>query len=126
MNQKGQKILCVCQGGNCRSVHLAYLLKYRYGVDAVAVGFERNSRETLDLLCQWADNIIVVQEAYKEMIAPRFIDKTHVMDVGEDKWFSPNDELLKLFDEKLKKCVRSIDGHRVTSQHEVERTVTVH
>lgn len=124
--KRPQRVLCVCQGGNCRSVHLAYLLKYRYGVDALAIGFERNERETLDLLCTWADVIIVVQDEYKEVIASRFIEKTYVMDVGEDKWFSPNTELLDLFDKKIKARVRSIDGSRVQSQHDIERALMTH
>jgi hypothetical protein len=70
--------------------------------------------------------IIVVQEEYKEVIAPQFIEKTHVMDVGEDKWFSPNTELLDLFDKKIKSKVRSIDGSRVQSQHDVERALMTH
>jgi len=105
-----QRVLCVCQGGNCRSVHLAYLLKYRYGVDALAVGFEKNSQETLNLLCQWADAIIVVEGKYRDNIADEWFEKVHVMDVGEDQWFAPNNELLKLFDEKIRTRIRSVNG----------------
>jgi len=125
MSHKGQKILCVCQGGNCRSVHLAYLLKYRYGVDAMAIGFERNSRETLTLLCQWADAIIVVEGKYRDEIPDGFYEKIHVMDVGEDQWFSPNKELLALFDEKIRTRIRTIDGKAVTPT-EISRELMTH
>lgn len=108
--QRPQRVLCVCQGGNCRSVHLAYLLKYRYNVDALAVGFEKNSQETLNLLCQWADAIIVVEGKYRDNIADEWYEKVHVMDVGEDQWFAPNGELLKLFDEKIRTRIRSVNG----------------
>jgi len=53
----GKKILCVCEQGNNRSVHLSYVLRYR-GYDAIPIGLKTSSKETQDLLFKWADIII--------------------------------------------------------------------
>ena len=113
MEKQRQRILCVCQGGNSRSVHLAYLLKYRYGVDALACGWEGNSHDTVEMLCEWADIIIVVQAFMKEKILIEQQHKVRVFDVGVDRFFQPNVELLELFDEMIKNNIRSIEGESV-------------
>lgn len=81
------KILCVCQGGNVRSVTLAYILKYQYGQDALAVGWEPNSTETKNLLYKWADVIILVEDQFKKHIPKRFHKKLRVVEIGPDRWF---------------------------------------
>lgn len=94
MKQKG-KVLCVCQGGNSRSVALAYLLKYGYDLDAVAIGWEGNSKETVNMLCGWADVIVLMEAYFKEKINTQFHDKVSICDVGPDRYFRGfNDDLL--------------------------------
>lgn len=93
-----QRILCVCKGGNVRSVHLAFLLKYKYGKDALAVGHEGNTRETLAMLCQWADLIILTEPYMRRFIPQEFHAKTGLMNVGPDRWASLHNELCGLFD----------------------------
>lgn len=61
------KILCICKGGNVRSVALAQLLKNR-GYDALAVGAQDNSQETLKMLEKWADKIVDVRDYLPEDI----------------------------------------------------------
>ena len=46
------KVFCLCAGGVSRSVGLAFVLKYHYGHDAIAGSYEKNSPETIDMLCQ--------------------------------------------------------------------------
>jgi hypothetical protein len=53
----GKKILCVCEQGNNRSVHLAFVLRYK-GYDAIPIGLKTSSKKTQNLLFKWADIII--------------------------------------------------------------------
>ena len=80
------KVLCMCAGAVSRSVGLAYLLKYRYGHDALAVSHEKNTVETIDMLSNWADRIIVVQPHYAKHIPEKYHSKLGVYDVGLDRW----------------------------------------
>jgi len=88
------KILCVCQGGNSRSVAMAYYLKKWKKHDALSFGFRDNGAEVLSLLCSWADIIIPMREEYKQVIPEMFHDKVRVIDVGRDKYLSIHKELL--------------------------------
>jgi len=80
------KILCLCEGGNVRSVACSYLLKYMHGQDALAASIAKNSAATLIMLCEWADKIIVMERMMKVMIIGRFQEKVSVYDVGPDRW----------------------------------------
>lgn len=81
-----KKILVVCRGGNVRSVTIAYVLKYQYGQDALACGWEPNAPETQTMLMDWADIIIIVQAHFKEYIPEKYWDKLRLIDTGEDIW----------------------------------------
>ena len=91
-----KKFLCVCQGGNCRSVALAQQLK-EAGQDAVAVGWMYASWSTIELLSSWADYVVFMQpwDPAEIFSGPwRFSEKKRVVDVGPDKWFvAQNPEL---------------------------------
>lgn len=80
------KFLTVCQGGNVRSVGLAFVLKYKHNQDAIAASWEKNSPETKEMLYNWADYIVVMQSKFKEHIPEQFHDKLRVVDVGEDRF----------------------------------------
>ena len=80
------KILCVCEGGNVRSVACAYLLKYMHCQDALAVSFAKNSPATILMLVEWADKIIVMQREMEAIVPFRHKPKVSVYDVGPDKW----------------------------------------
>lgn len=96
------KYLCVCQGGNVRSVTLAYILKYERGLEALAMGWEPNTQETRDMLCDWADLIIVMETHMKDKLPERYHDKVKVCDVGPDRWFrSLDSDLGSVIREKL-------------------------
>ncbi len=92
-NPNKKKILCVCRGGVSRSNGMASLLKYGAGHDAIAAGFEGNEPETLDMLFQWAEIIIVMREWFKTKIPDRYHNKVRIIDVGEDVYFAPNKDL---------------------------------
>lgn len=78
----------MCQGGNSRSVALGYVLKYELGIDALACSWEKNTPETRDMLCRWADRIIVMQSMFVDKVPLEFYEKVTVYDVGEDRWFN--------------------------------------
>lgn len=85
------KILTVCHGGSCRSIAAAYLLKYQLGFpDTVSMGVKVNSPETQNMLCRWADKIIVTgEEEILQKIPRQFQEKTDWLDIGPDIWHNP-------------------------------------
>ena len=93
------KILCVCNGGCVRSTALAEYLKGHHNHDAIAVGTYWTSRETMDMLCDWADMICPVDSHEPESGLPEtdhgrwinsvmwtYIDKIRVVQIGHDHW----------------------------------------
>lgn len=76
----------MCQGGNSRSVALAYLFK-SLGYEAIAIGYGHTTLETKKLLFNWADVICVMQYSMKREVPPEYHSKTFVFDVGEDRYF---------------------------------------
>lgn len=95
---EGKKVLCICERGNSRSVALAWLLKDRYGIDAIACGAMANSPETHEVLMNWADVIIVVD---KNLVGEfPYPQKLLVWDIGADRYFRGFDEgLIERYEE---------------------------
>jgi hypothetical protein len=83
---EGVKVLTVCQGGNSRSVCLAYILKRHKAHDAIAMGLEAASPATQQMLYQWADRIALTDKRFAESIPPEFRHKLRIYDVGPDRW----------------------------------------
>lgn len=98
------KILAVCVNGNVRSVTLARLLKRR-GHDALACGVDRNSTETISMLCVWADKIFVTDWELRKDIPLNLRYKIDGgVDVGQDVWGrAMHPELVKIMEEKIQK-----------------------
>jgi hypothetical protein len=89
------KVLCLCEGGNVRSVALAAELK-ACGQDAMAAGLRRNSSETLDLLFGWADTIVVMSSELKAQWGTRYdLRQAIVVEVGRDVYGRANHPDLK-------------------------------
>lgn len=83
------KILCVCAGGNTRSVTLATLLKYQWRHDAIAMSVERNGDEAFTLLNAWANRVLTVDDRVHAEYLSRFPDMqpiTTLLPIGQDKW----------------------------------------
>lgn len=96
----GKKVLTICEYGNSRSVGAAYLLKQDWGRDALACGICVTSPETFEMLCNWADTIIVTFAPIEKDINEKFRHKVVVWDVGFDRYFvPPPEELLKQYRE---------------------------
>ena len=100
------KILCVCQHGANRSVVLATLLKLEYGYpDSLSCGVDQNSKETLEMLINWADKVLIVDQYVLDRLTNLglFKDKFLLINVGGDRWGQQhNSELQQLFRDKLK------------------------
>lgn len=60
------RILCVCDHGSSRSVHIADQLRYR-GHEAIPVGASKTSDATRELLAGWADLVIFTDEAQQPL-----------------------------------------------------------
>lgn len=78
--------LVVCDGGNVRSAAIATTLKLDYGREAVAVGRLYMSKETMYLLANQFDRIILTQAHMLESIPSEFHWKVQIHDVGQDRW----------------------------------------
>lgn len=97
------KVLCICQGGNCRSAGLATALKGTYGCDALNAGTSWQEPDTMYMLCRWANIIILVeprvlcehskvnQPAWDACVVwdKEFVFKRKIFDVGADIWGNP-------------------------------------
>lgn len=79
------KVLCICQNGNNRSVFMAYRLK-RFGHEALAAGWNKLSEQTLHMLCDWADKIIIMEGQFYGHIPLPYRNKVIAADVGPDEW----------------------------------------
>lgn len=92
------KILCVCQYGHSRSVALSRILHHR-NISAIAMGWQ-TAGDAIDVGCQWADKIAVLESSYLSRIPEQHRDKVVIVDVGKDIWSNPHNADL------LTKCER--------------------
>jgi hypothetical protein len=86
------KILCICQGGNCRSVGAGFILKLKYGHDVLSCGWQLNSPGTVKMLIDWADRVVVLQRDFLHFlraVAHDIDSKAFIADVGEDRFGNP-------------------------------------
>jgi hypothetical protein len=63
------RILCVCDHGSSRSVHIADQLRYR-GHEAIPIGATKTSDETRTLLAGWADLVVFTDAAQQQLFPP--------------------------------------------------------
>lgn len=91
------KALAVCAYGIVRSGCMAWNLKLGYDYDTITIGVGHTRPDTLEMLCDWADVIIVMQTEFARSIPPQHINKLKICDVGKDVWGDPkHPELGKL------------------------------
>lgn len=69
-----------------RSHALAYVLHDLKGHEAIAVGRLRTSPETMDMLCGWAQRIVLMQPHMLESISENHRSRVLVTDVGVDRF----------------------------------------
>lgn len=94
-------VLVLCQGGNVRSAAAAFLLRYKYGIDAVSASLECNSPDTLDLLYAWANYVLIMDERLMQYVPEEWEKhRVRLCAVGPDHFGDPfrMDLLQKVFD----------------------------
>jgi protein-tyrosine-phosphatase len=84
------KIAVFCKGGICRSAAMSNVLK-SYGHDVLCAGLGYNSSETIQMLSDWADRIVVMQKELADLVPMSSRGKMVVADVGPDVWTSSVD-----------------------------------
>lgn len=94
------KILVLCDQGNNRSVMLAHHLKY-WGHDVIPAGLKTNSTGTVEMLCNWADRVILTEESQlTEPVLARDLRTQRIVqlwNIGPDNYPRPfNKELLAI------------------------------
>jgi hypothetical protein len=93
------KVLCICYGGNVRSVALKHLLN-KMGHDALAAGI-LNSPETLSHLHDWAEKVVVTDPVLLASLPFRESPKIIVYDLGDDRWNNPFHKELEALVQKI-------------------------
>ena len=87
--------MTICEGGVCRSVSLAFVLKARHGQDAVASSWRWNTSHTITRLSQWADYVIVMESYFADKVREHW--KT-AWDGGEVKDLQELENKLRIVD----------------------------
>ena len=79
------KILCVCRYGSVRSTAMAHVLKNQ-GNEAIAAGYDTLSPETMRMLMDWADFILIAEDFMIDNLPP--VHNKPIVDVGigPDVW----------------------------------------
>jgi hypothetical protein len=122
LNPSGPRVLTLCRGGNTRSAAIAFLLKYKYKLDALAASLEKNSALTLELLGVWADYILVTELPHYHdlcLAVPSIRGKLHLLDLGLQASFRVNPyeiEWLKQVDATLRPWVEE----RILWKHHIQ------
>jgi predicted protein tyrosine phosphatase len=79
--------LCLCAGGNVRSVNMARLLKDFWHQEALAAGVATGmSADTLAMLYEWADVIVVMDAELMDHVPDPWRSKRMLCDVGPDNF----------------------------------------
>lgn len=98
---KGNRILCVCDEGNNRSVHFGHPLKY-WGNDVLTLGLNKNEADTQAMLFEWADVILLTAATQLAKVPWDCRPKVLLLDVGEDHYPRPfNPTLARIVRERL-------------------------
>lgn len=95
------KVVCVCRGGNVRSVAMKMIVTRYLDHSTLACGLDTNDEETRSFLFEWADVIAVMHRDFFDAIPERFFVKTYIFHVGNDVWGNPFDEELQTSIAKL-------------------------
>lgn len=106
---KVDKILCCCSWGCNRSVHAKYILNLKGFDHVLACGLEHTDLNTLMMLGEWADVILVIGEpALMEQVPIPYRYKAKLVEVGPDRWGGwHRPELLSMVSSLLEPMVRA-------------------
>jgi len=88
------RILCVCRSGNVRSVETKKCLNKGGYNDVLSVGSDLVSAHTLDMLCEWADIILLAKPEHGKNIKPGYRKKINLkFYIGDDLETAINKQL---------------------------------
>jgi predicted protein tyrosine phosphatase len=104
---KVKHILCVCEHGNSRSVTMAWLLKYVEDFETLTAGLGYHTPETLQMLFEWADVIVVPEDKLLALIPEKYKAKIKFYNIGADIYPRPHNKDL------LKKAHELMDNDRI-------------
>ena len=105
------RYLVVCRGGNCRSVAVGFLLKYKYFADALSISLEKNGQSAWETLLDWADVVLTLQQEHFEEVTeyrPSFAHKVKLLDLHATERFRVNPydlEFLREVDDLLQRIL---------------------
>jgi predicted protein tyrosine phosphatase len=88
------RILCSCSQGSNRSVTMAAIIRYVPEFDVLTVGLEVNTPETVEMLCAWADKILIPEPYLAAFIPKPYKAKVKFYDIGPDRYLRPHNEEL--------------------------------
>ena len=72
----------------------------RESAQALACGQDANTIETRNMLCDWADYVIVVDKEYAPEVPEKYKDKLLIYDIGVDRFgYAFHPELLTIADQ---------------------------
>jgi len=99
------KILTVCAEGNSRSVATRLVINQLGNFDVLSCGAYRNKPETLVMLSDWADLILVAESQMADVFPEQNKSKINKgFELGPDFWQNPFDQNLHTrVKEELKK-----------------------
>jgi hypothetical protein len=104
------KIVTICEQGNNRAIHAAYLMRYKRKVDGggfndvIPIGIKTSSLELQKMLFDWADWIILTDSQFRELIPHEYDTKLKIWNVGTDRFYRPfNKELLEILRNYMEK-----------------------
>jgi len=82
---KAKRVLCLCSAGLLRSPTTAVVLQREYGYNTRAAGVSKEYAliELDDVLCNWADEIVAVEQSVAEQVPEDFKSKLIVLDVPD-------------------------------------------
>lgn len=70
----------------------------------------------MEVLCEWADRVLILDSSYLEKIPTKFHGKVMDFHVGPDKWVNPyNSELREILDRMVEsKLAEAVRFHGAT------------
>lgn len=95
-------ILTVCQHGNVRSVGTRSILTKLGHRDVIAIGAENTTPETLEMLYDWAELVLVAEPQFAEFLPDdEKVDKNFTIGPDTFGWYGKK-ELRHIIEEQLK------------------------
>lgn len=119
-----KKVLCVCSAGLLRSPTTAELLSQEYGYNTRACGLHDYALIEIDeVLHEWADEIVVMDEDQRQAVINRFGDDTPIQALNIPDNFAFRDpELVEIIQKAYKPDSALPSANRPTPPPPVKRT----